>query len=649
MYSYSKFSLAGIVSGLFLIFMATACVENLYHEKEDPDPSPEEKPENGDFTFSTTQEYKLNINYDSQDSIPFQIYLTNPISIVNESEIWNEDIQPYFADYTDEKGVYSDKYIFPAHVEEIFLCTKKAGYPSCVKLELTSSGIDFDMSAPATAATRGITTKAVNKPQDLRTLGGWDALGVPDYLLERATVPAKLLSNIIAYLPESKNVRQLHPELFEEGVTTSINLIERANLNLVFMHEGANLTSLLGYYHYPTGHKPAKEDIQATIAFPNCSFKYSNGGLSSGDQIQLKYWNGTDFEDEFPANTTVEFVLLAGSFDLQKGALKNPFRIFYTTPEYNNYKQIEGQEQRSVALYDEQDKLVAIGFEDTFNPEDFNDVVFTVHSFPETAIDKENIPNLPDNGKDEDANMQVYTHTGTLAFEDLWPKQGDYDMNDVITQYTSNVYITPKGITKLEDHITVKWCGGDILNGFGYQLNVRAAQIKSCEVTPRMSTVPVNGYGIESGQSKATIMVFDDIHKVVGKTFKITTEFTAPINKSLLIPPYNPFIVPGLGNGERGIEVHLTDNTPTDLADLSLLGTENDLSDPEANKYYISKDNFPFAIHIPEAKFVIPGEDVRIDKSYPQFSEWVISQGTLNTDWYLYPDEEMTIKEPEEN
>lgn len=640
-------SLNRFICALFLFFLTNACVEDLYHEKEDQNPSPS-NPEKEDFSFSTTHKYKIDINYDSQDTIPFQIYLTNPVSIVNESEVWDESMQPYFADFTDEEGNYSEEYTLPVHTEEVFLCTKKPGYPSCVKLELTENGIHFDLSAPVTN-TKAVVTKTLNRPQDLRTLGGWDQLGLPDYLLERASIPSNLLSNLIAYLPESKNIRQLHPELFQEGVTTCVNLKEKAKLNLVFMHEGATIKSLLGYYHYPTGHKPAKEDIEATLAFPNCSFKYSGGNLSSGDQIQMKYWNGTDFEDEFPANTTVEFVLMVNAFDTDKGDVRNPLRIFYTTPEYNNYQQIKGQEQRSVALYDNQNKLVAIGFEDTFNAEDFNDVVFTVRSFPETAIDNENIPSLPDNNEEEDVNLQVYTHTGTLAFEDLWPKQGDYDMNDVITQYVSNVYITPKGITKLEDHITVKWCGGDILSGFGYQLGVRGADIKSCDITPRMSSVPVSGYGIESGQTKATIMVFDDIHKVVGKTFTITTEFTKPINKSVLVPPYNPFIVPGLGSGERGIEVHLTDNAPTDLADQSLLGTGNDLSDPGANKYYISKDNFPFAIHIPEANFRIPEEDVRIDKSYPQFAEWVISKGTESKDWYLYPDEDLTEKETSEN
>lgn len=627
-----------LIFGLFLFGMMTGCVENLYKD-DDPTIDPGQKPGNGDFTFSTTEKSKLNINYDSREVIPFQIYLTNPVSIINDSEVWDENLEPYFAGYTDEEGFYSEEYVFPAHIKELYLCTKKPGYPSCVKLALTDNGIQFDMSAPVTKA-RAIETKTINKPSDLRTLGGWDKLGVPDYLLERASIPASLLSNIISYLPESKNVRNLHPELFQKGVTTCINLTEKANLNLVFMHEGAAITSLLGYYHYPTGQKPAKEDIQATVAFPNCSFKYSGGGMSSGDQIQLKYWNGSEFEDEFPANTTVEFVLLVGGFNSDKGVTKNPFHIFYTTPEYNNYDQLKEQEQRSVALYDNQNKLVAIGFEDTFNAEDFNDVVFTVHSFPETAIDNGNIPTLPDNGTDNDADLQSYTHTGMLAFEDLWPNQGDYDMNDVITQYTSHVYTTSKGIVKLEDHITVQWCGGDIPSGFGYQLDVRNSQLKSCTVSPLQSSVAVNGYGVELKQNKPTIIVFDDIRKVVGKTFTITTEFTEPISVKSLVPPYNPFIIPGLGYGDRGKEVHLTDNAPTNLADESLLGTGNDLSDTDNKKYYFSKDNFPFAIHIPEITFQTPKESVRIDESYPQFSKWVLSQGQECKDWYLHPDEE---------
>lgn len=626
------------ISGLFLLCILTGCVENLYNG-DDPEIDPIEKPVNGDFTFSTTKESKLNINYDSNDSIPFQIYLTNPISIINESEVWNENLEPYFAGYTDKKGIYSEECTFSASTEEIYLCTKKAGYPSCVKLKLTNNSVYFDMSAPQTKA-RAIETKTISRPSDLRTLGEWDAMGVPDYLLERATLPAKLLNSIISYLPESKNVRDLHPELFKESVTTCIHLKETAKLNLIFIHEGAAIQNLLGYYHYPTGHKPAKEDIEATIAFPNCSFKYSNGGLSSGDQIQLKYWNGTDFEEEFPENTTIEFVLLVNAYNSTKGTLQNPVRIFYTTPEYNDSEAIKEQPQRSIALYDKQNKLVAIGFEDTNNPEDYNDVVFTVRSFPEDAIDNDHIVPLPPVDDKEEENVQSYSRRGMLAFEDLWPNQGDYDMNDVITQYTSRIYNTPKGVIKLVDEITVQWCGGEIPSGFGYQLDVKTGLIKSCTVSPLQSSVAVNGYGVEMGQDKATIIVFDDIRKAVGTTFTITTEFTKPISASLLVPPYNPFIVPGLGYGDRGKEVHLTDNPPTDLADKTLLSTGNDLSNPENNKYYFSKDNFPFAIHIPETTFMTPKESIRIDESYPQFSKWVISQGENYKDWYLYPDKE---------
>lgn len=629
-----------LIYGLFLLGMTTGCVEDLYNG-DDPEIDPTEKPANGDFTFSTTKENKLNINYDSNDSIPFQIYLTNPVSIVNDSEVWNENLEPYFADYTDEDGFYSEEYVFPAHIKEIYLCTKKLGYPSCVRLDITDTGVEFDMSAPVTKG-RMIQTKAVNKAKDLRLLGSWNTWGVPDYLLERATIPANVLNRINAYLPEryNKNLKDIHPELFD-GATTCIKLKERAKLNLIFMHEGGTIKSNLGYYHYPTGHKPAKEDIQAILAFPNCSFKYEGGGLSSGDQIQLKYWNGTDFEEEFPENTTIEFVLLANAFYTDNGVLRDPSWVFYTSPEYNNYDEIKEQPQRSVALYDEQNKLVAIGFEDTKKLDDYNDVVFSVRSFPEDAIDNDGIVPLPPIEDNEEDNSQSYTHTGVLAFEDLWPNQGDYDMNDVITQYVSHVYKNKSGITKLVDKITVKWCGGDIPSGFGYQLNVKTGQIKSCTVSPLQSSVAVNGYGVEMGQEKATIILFDDIRKAVGTTFTITTEFTKPISKDLLVPPYNPFIIPGLGYGDRGKEVHLTTGVPTDLADKTLLGTGSDLSDPDIPKYYFSKDNFPFAIHLAETNnFPIPKEHVRIDKSYPDYSKWVNSKGNDYTDWYLHPDEE---------
>lgn len=56
--------------------------------------------------------------------------------------------------------------------------------------------------------------------------------------------------------------------------------------------------------------------------------------------------------------------------------------------------------------------------------------------------------------------------------------------------------------------------------------------------------------------------------------------------------------------------------------------------------YYISKDNMPYAIHLPNIKdFDCSNEGIRIDEIYPNFTNWVKSNGNENTDWYLHKKE----------
>ena len=47
------------------------------------------------------------------------------------------------------------------------------------------------------------------------------------------------------------------------------------------------------------------------------------------------------------------------------------------------------------------------------------------------------MPEDPEVPTDED---NYTTYSGILTFEDLWPEQGDYDMNDVMIRYKSKVY-----------------------------------------------------------------------------------------------------------------------------------------------------------------------------------------------------------------
>ena len=214
-------------------------------------------------------------------------------------------------------------------------------------------------------------------------------------------------------------------------------------------------------------------------------------------------------------------------------------------------------------------------------------------------------------------------------------------MNDVMIDYESTIYKTleTNKITKIIDKFTPRHNGGIYNNGFGYQLtNITYTDVKSITIEgPERSTF-IGNDNMESGQTYPTVLLFDNIKNVIGKTYTVTIEIAnADYNK--LIPPYNPFIICSTDQG-RGKEVHLVNYPPTDKADNNLWSTGEDASQPEHNLFYVSNDNMPFAIHLPDVKdFPVPAEKVRITTAYPGFAEWVRSSGAQNKDWYLLKNE----------
>jgi len=252
--------------------------------------------------------------------------------------------------------------------------------------------------------------------------------------------------------------------------------------------------------------------------------------------------------------------------------------------------------------------------------------------------------------------------SGSLAFEDLWPSKGDYDFNDLVIDYTFSI---SKNVQEEIENITAtfvtKAFGAGYLNGFGF----------SFPNVPPNAIIDVNGYdigagsifnlasnGLESGQSKATIIVFDNAYRIMqhpGIGIGVNTEHIAPFitpdtivmqiafmengvpapggpitYSELDIGNFNPFIV---ANQNRGIEVHLPDYPPTDLVDEGYFGTINDDTKPAEGRYYKTVNNLPWAIHIPES-FEHPIELQDIIGAHLKFAEWAESDGVLYPDWY---------------
>ena len=200
--------------------------------------------------------------------------------------------------------------------------------------------------------------------------------------------------------------------------------------------------------------------------------------------------------------------------------------------------------------------------------------------------------------------------------------------------------------------MTLRAIGAGYRNGFGIQLNVppsAVASVSGTHLTDNYITLQANG--TEAGQSKATIIVFDNGYTVlphpqdqfVGvntsqgsiyvnpETLNITITLTAAVALSEIgTPPYNPFVI---SNKTRGREIHLVNNPPTSLADMSLFGTDKDNSNISSGRYYVTSNNLPWGFDIID-QFDYPYEKKPILKGFLKFAPWSLSSGVSYYDWF---------------
>jgi len=240
---------------------------------------------------------------------------------------------------------------------------------------------------------------------------------------------------------------------------------------------------------------------------------------------------------------------------------------------------------------------------------------------------------------------------GTLAFEDMWPYMGDYDFNDLVVDYRLAVRANAQNkVQNAQMKFYVRAVGAEMTHGFGVEFNGIAPNTIT-SVTGYVLTdgiVSLSANGTESGQSNAVIIPFDNVENVINRTggyfyntqsgsnpgisdtVVIDIAFTGSLSTAnFLAMDFNPFLI---RNQVRGMEIHLPDLPPTNLANQSVLGTSSD--DSGAGRYYKTSNNLPWALNIP-AHFDYPKEQVDILDAYEDFAEWAQSAGQLAPDWYL--------------
>lgn len=505
-------------------------------------------------------------------------------------------------------------------------------------------------------------------------LDSYNNLGVPNHLLDiSSALPAGLLAEIRQRLPETKDIRTNDPKLITDDLGANLVLLEDAEVTVAFIDEGAGYRNAVGYFTFDPGNKPkAFSELTTKIMFPNFSLP-TLGGMKFGDAVAL---------GKFKAGTGIGFTIVSNGWN---GTVVNPNQsasaIFTTIKALNPEKPTVADPNlnaHTVLLSKPDAGILVLGFEDlnrSGGDHDFNDVLVAIKVTPFSAIDRTKVQPLvksvvldsdgdgiPDTldafPQDPDrAARRFYpsaTGFGSLAFEDLWPKKGDFDMNDLVVAYRTVETLNARNEIvdlKLIYEIRARGAGAD--NGFAVHFpGLGREAIDPANTTLTLGTQAPVPLAPETGQSEAVMILTSNVTPLTatGQAFpcsmmnsvakcprspavpmEVNIHFRQPLTRTQLgNAPYNPFI---FRTTKRGLEIHLVDHPPTAKADPKLFGTLDDRTDLAAGRTYRTLDDQPWALDVPET-WRYPTEWNSVAKAYPDFGTWALSAGTTAVNWY---------------
>lgn len=620
--------LALTLCSIMLAFLSIGCEHDVYN----PDNGKDDEKTPNSFDFSTTSSIQVNVKYDVPEGykVLFEIYLEDPFTIDKDGQIIKRtDLEPVIRRMTDGNGAYSGKEIINSdHGDEAYIYTSYIGVPTLFKTVIAGDAITADIKWDSTDDNPQTRAEGWQAPKGYHVLGR-SSKGYPHYLDtdNKITIPGDVLTIINTTLKEGGTC----PKQYRQAIDFEINDPEGRNAEVSIRIIGgtSGAASAFGYYCYRADASLSEiKKAPKCIVFPNTLMdNYYNkkaSGLQGGESVKLHYIDpdGVDQGTVFPNGVKIGWFLLNDSF---YGGNNKPF---YSTTKLNG----DGRTHTAAFRIDD---FVVLSFED-WTDQDYNDIQFNVWSNPIEAIINPDIPDIKPDGGNEDKKYSL-EYKGIIAFEDNWPRKGDYDLNDVIVKYQSVLNFNDANqVLSTEDTYELLWSGATFKNGFAYQLNTERSNM-STEILEAPTSF--NGQGLDTDLSKATVNVFLSALDVTERntktaTYKIKNTFKTPLSHETLgIPPYNPFIMVHDELEESRIEVHLVNYPPTEKADMALFHTEEDLSSVPTS-YYVANGNYPFAIHLSGATNFNTPETQPIDKSFEHFMDWVNSNGTDYKDWY---------------
>jgi LruC domain-containing protein len=608
-------------------------------------------------------------NYETSKATEFSVTLFNnadqPLSgirvdIMDKSPEQGGKI--LFTGSTNKQGVLLVKREMPLDLKQVVVNTDYIGLPNNVLMDIIAGrgSVVIGGKNPQRIVTADVALNRPSAPLGKNAakfsyrLGSFSSgSGIPNYLMPtNDVISSTFLADVNASLPERQPVPQFRPEYLNSTAERNLILKEQCDVWITFVHEGAGYLNSLFYFVYNVNNKPTTiSQVDSFIAiFPNASYSGSGGGLNSGNKVHI---------GRFGADTAIGFAIAANGWN--GSTVTNGYGL-YTSIKSMNPETNPAYQEHVVLLYDNPTQRFLIGFEDInrmpsmSSDNDFNDVIIYATANPVKAIQTNNIvPVTPSNDADDDGVNDTYDEypndparafnvyypsastMATVAFEDLWPSKGDYDLNDVVVDFQYHAVTNGNNeIKDLNTKFKLRAAGGVFKNAFAVALPFSRSNVTMAEGSSIV--------GLETAANEAILKVFNNSKAIIGtyntlpgKTFVETDTLRASLTLTnpveVTLGTFNPFIYIDENGKGRGYEVHLPGQQPTSLVNASVLGTNADATNPAAGVFYKTANGLPFAIAIPES-FDYPVEKEQIIHAHLKFAQWVQSAGALSPDWY---------------
>ena len=233
------------------------------------------------------------------------------------------------------------------------------------------------------------------------------------------------------------------------------------------------------------------------------------------------------------------------------------------------------------------------------------------------------------------------TH-GLIAFEDLWPHNGDLDFNDQTVAFNYEFLLDSTGkVVTMKASFNVLAAGASLHNGLYLHLPLSRASNPA-------TIIDQDGGAVHALQTESDLVVpivadtrslFSQQYAFMNTQPTLAVEAARPLNLTFtfdqgaaLVHSLAPFDLFIARSNDFRFQIHLPQFKGTDAMDTSLFGQGDDRSSP-TGLHFINQHGLPFALAVPEV-IQWPQERVAIDSVYRELSAFASSGGVKYPQWY---------------